>query len=268
MVGESNRVVVQFSGHGRRCRHRRLERYRAAIARRLAARGDRCVLLARNEERLRKTAEELGAEYKVCDVADRSAVERIAAAVLERHPRIDLLVNNAGMPARRGFLAADPDRIEDVIRVNYLGSVWCLRAFLPGLDAAAPSDVVNIVSVAGTVAFPPSGPYSASKHAQLAFSRAVAAELRPRGIRVHAVLPGFVETEGFPQRDLLRMPVFGRLVVGPAQVARHVVRVVERGRPGETHVPRWYRVGTLSQAVLPRIVHSVVSRAGYGKNRG
>ena len=50
-------------------------------------------------------------------------------------PQIDLLVNNAGIPARGGFLDADPERIEAVIATNYLGSVWCLRAFLPGLGA-------------------------------------------------------------------------------------------------------------------------------------
>ena len=67
-------------------------------------------------------------------------------------------------------------------------------SFLPGLEAARPSDVVNVVSIAGTVAVPQSGPYSASKHAQLAFSRATSASLRKRGIKVHTVNPGFVET--------------------------------------------------------------------------
>lgn len=238
----------------------------AAIARRLAEGGWQCVLLARREGVLEAVAREVGAEFEICDVGDRAAVERVAGAVLARHPTIHLLVNNAGIPGRRGFLSADPETIEDVIRVNYLGSVWCLRAFLPGLEAATPSSVVNIVSVAGTVAFPPSGPYSAAKHAQLAFSRSVAAELRPRGIRVHTVLPGFVETEGFPQRDVLKMPVLGRLVVGPDRVARHVVRMVEHGRR-ESFVPGWYRIASFAQALAPGLVHRAVSRARYRKPR-
>ncbi|MFL6014499.1 MAG: SDR family oxidoreductase, partial [Gaiellaceae bacterium] len=174
----------------------------AALARELAARGWLCVLLARREERLRALAGEIGGEYEVCDVSDRAAVDACAARVLERHPAVDLLVNNAGVPARATFLEGDPERIERAVQTNYLGGVWCLRAFLPGLEAARPSDVVNVVSVAGTVAFPPSGPYSASKHAQLAFSRATSASLRTRGIGVHTVNPGFVETEGFPQRSV------------------------------------------------------------------
>src|SRR5205807_3230175 len=211
----------------------------AEIARGLARAGWRCVLIARREDRLRALAEETGGEFEVCDVADRAAVEATAARVLERHPQIGLLVNNAGVAGRASFLDGDPAAIENVIRVNYLGGVWCLRAFLPGLEAAAPSDVVNIVSVAGDVAFPPSGPYSASKHAQLAFSRATAAQLRGRGIRVHTVKPGFVETEGFPQAWLPRP--LRRLVIGPKKIADHVVASVERGR-GETTVPRYYAI--------------------------
>jgi NAD(P)-dependent dehydrogenase (short-subunit alcohol dehydrogenase family) len=230
----------------------------AAVARALRARGWACVLLARGEERLSAVAGELGAEWEACDVGDREAVERVATAVRERHPRISLLVNCAGIPGRGGFLDVTPERIEEVTRTNYLGGVWCLRAFLPALEAAAPSDVVNIVSVAGTVAAGAAGPYTASKHAQLAFSRSAARELRPRGIRVHAVLPGFVETAGFPQRQR-----FGRalaaVVVEPELVAERVLAAVERDR-GEVFVPRWYRVAPLAQALAPGLVARLAAR--------
>src|SRR5207237_2145673 len=143
----------------------------AAVARKLTERGWSCVLVARGEERLRAVAEELGAEWERCDVGDRSEVERVAAAIRERHPEIGLLVNGAGIPGRGGFLRAGAELIETVTRTNYLGGVWCLRAFLPALEAAAPSHLVNVVSVAGTISSGAAGPYSASKHAQLAFSR-------------------------------------------------------------------------------------------------
>jgi uncharacterized protein len=225
------------------------------IARGLARKGWRCVLLARNEDRLRAVADDTGGEPELCDVRDRAAVDAVATRVLERHPRIHLLVNNAGIPGRATFLDGDPEVIENVIRTNYLGGVWCLRAFIPGLKAAAPSDVVNIVSVAGEVAFPPSGPYSASKHAQLAFSRATAAELRSRRIRVHTVKPGFVETAGFPQVGL-PAPV-RRIVVGPEVIAAHVLSSLEHGR-GESSVPRYYGVAGRLQALLPNIFARVL----------
>jgi uncharacterized protein len=188
-------------------------------------------------------------------------VEATAARVLGRHPRIGILVNNAGISARAGFLEGAPEAIEAVMRINYLGGVWCLRAFLPGLEAAAPSDVVNIVSVAGDVAFPPSGPYSASKHAQLAFSRATAAELRRRGIKVHTIKPGFVETEGFPQA-WLPAPA-QRLVIGPGTVADHVLASLEHGR-GETSVPRYYGVAGRLQAFLPNTFARVLGFSRHG----
>jgi uncharacterized protein len=229
----------------------------------LAARGRRCILVARREDRLRALAAEVQGEYEVCDVGDRRAVERMAAAIRERHPAVHLLVNNAGIPGRAGFVDIDADRLDELVRVNYLGSVWCVRSLLPALEAANGADVVNVVSVAGTVAFPPSGPYSASKHAQLAFSRSITAELRPRGIRVHTVNPGFVETEGFPQRALVRNPVLRHAVIGPEDVARHVVGVLD-GNRRETFVPSWYRVGMLAQALAPSLVARVVARAGSG----
>jgi short-subunit dehydrogenase len=228
----------------------------AALAGRLAERGWHCVLLGRREERLRAAAQQIGGEYEVCDVADREAVERTAQAVRERHPAVRLLVNNAGIAGRAaGFLEAPTERIEELIRTNYLGSVWCLRAFAPALEAASPAWVVNVVSVAGTVAL---GPYSASKHAQLAFSRSIGAELRPLGIRVLTVNPGFVETEGFPQEHL-RRGRFGRLVIRPEYVADRIVRALDRGRT-EIFVPGWYRPAAWAQATAPSTVGRTIWR--------
>jgi short-subunit dehydrogenase len=234
----------------------------ATVARDLRKDGWTCVLVARGEERLRQLAEEIGAEAEVCDVADREAVAELASRVTARHPRIKLLVNNAGIPGRADFVGGDAERIENVMRVNYLGNVWCLRAFLPALEAAAPSDVVNVISVAGTVVMPPSGPYGASKHAQLAFSRATAAQLRGRGVRVHAVLPGFAETEGFPQKGVLPKQLEWT-IIGPERIARSILAAVEHDRR-ESFVPWWYRPVAILQAALPSVVGRVLARGTYG----
>ena len=225
----------------------------AAIARVLAARDWRCVLLARGEERLRAVADEIDGEWEVCDVADREAVEGVAARVGERHPAIGLLVNSAGIPGRSSFVHSDPELIERIVRINYLGSVWSTRAFLGALEAGRPSHVVNIVSVAGTVAVRAAGPYSAAKHAQLAFSRSLTLELASRQIRVHTINPGFIETEGFPQTQLTEHPVLRHTVSEPEVVAERGVSAVERGTV-ETFVPRWYRTAALIQALAPGTV--------------
>jgi NAD(P)-dependent dehydrogenase (short-subunit alcohol dehydrogenase family) len=221
----------------------------ALVARLLVAEGWRCVLVARGEERLHAVAAELGAEAEVCDVGDRAAVDTLAARITARHPKIKLLVNNAGVPGRANFVDGDPERIEAVMRINYFGGIWCLRAFMPALEGAAPADVVNVVSVAGTVALPPSGPYAASKHAQLAFSRAVAAQLRPRGIRVHTVLPGFSPTAGFPEPSVLPKAL-AWTVIEPERIARSIVAAVAHDRR-ESFVPWWFRSVAVLQGSAP-----------------
>jgi 3-oxoacyl-[acyl-carrier protein] reductase len=235
----------------------------AALARQLTDRGVRCVLVARGLDRLERVAVELDAEPEACDVADRAAVDALAQRVRERHPAIHLLVNNAGIPGRRGFLQLEPERIEEVVRVNYLGGVWCLRAFLPLLEAGRPSHVVNVASVAGTVAGGPSGPYTAAKFAQVAFSRTVAGELASRGVSVHTVNPGFTHTEGFPQDSFLAHPVWRHTVVSPERVAAAILDSVERDRP-EVFVPGYYRAATLLQAFAPATLARLAARRGPG----
>jgi NAD(P)-dependent dehydrogenase (short-subunit alcohol dehydrogenase family) len=238
----------------------------AALARELAKRGWQLVLIARNEERLRAVASEVGGECEVCDVGDREAVAGVAARVTARHPAIQLLVNNAGYAGRtlgddgrrRSFVDADPERLEGLFRTNFLGAVWCLRAFYEALRAGRPSHVVNVASVAGAVAVPP-GPYSASKHALIAFSRSLAATLPREGIEVHTVNPGFVETPGFPQRGVLGSRLLERAVVEPEYVARRIVRAIERNRR-EIYVPGWYRVPAWAQWLAPGLVSRALSR--------
>jgi uncharacterized protein len=228
-----------------------------ATARLLAAKAWQCVLVARREDRLRTLAEEIGGEFEVCDIGVRNAVDAMAQRVRERHPTVDLLVNNAGMPARETFLEADLDLVERVLAVNYLGGVWCTRALLPALRRAREGHVVNVVSVAGAIAFARSGPYVASKHAQLAYSRCLRPTLSRHRIKVHTVLPGFVQTEGFSQRALLRNRRSRWLVTDADRVAEAIVAAVEDGR-GETTVPWFpYRLGTAVNGVAPGLVRRV-----------
>ena len=228
-----------------------------AVARTLTASNWHCVLLARREDRLRALADELGGEFEVCDVGDRAAVERAAAR--------DQRATSANRPAReqRGHPGTDGLRRRTTrtgsnrrcARTTSAASGAC-RAFLPALEP--PADVVNVVSIAGEVAGA-EGPYAASKHAALAFSRTVAAELAPRGIRVHTVKPGFVETEGFPQRTALPRPL-RRLVVDPQRVAAPHPRLA-RARPRSRRPsPADCRLAAIAQALAPNLVAHVLAR--------
>lgn len=237
-----------------------------ATARELARGGWHCIVLARRQERLEKLAQEIGGEWEVCDVSDRAQVDEVAARVLERHPRISLLVNNAGVPGRGTFVSTEPETVERVLHTNYLGGVWCSRAYLPGLrapSATGSAHIVNVISVAGTIAFAPAGPYAAAKHAQLAFSRSLAATLRSEGIRVHSVLPGFVETEGFKPRTTLRNPLMRRFVIDSDAVAKAIVKAVEKGK-SEITIPWFpYRLVSIVQALFPGLIARLVGSYGY-----
>ena len=163
--------------------------------------------------------------------------------------------------------SVDPDLVRRVVEVNYLGGVWCTRALLPGLrwaaSAGTSAHVVNLVSVAGTAAFAPAGAYAASKHAQLAFSRSLAATLRGTGIAVHTVLPGFVETEGFPQKGVLRSRLLGRFVIQPPRVAEAVVPAVENGKR-EVTVPWFpYRLVSILQVLAPGLIGRFSGMSDY-----
>ena len=238
-----------------------------ATARLLAREGWHCVLLARREDVLERVAAETHGEIEVCDVADREAVEAAAARILDRHPAIDLLVNSAGILVRGSFVEAPLDEIERALTVNYLGCVWVTRALLPGLrkarHASGVAHVATIASIGGAIVFTPAAPYSASKHAQVAFSRSLRASLTGSGIEVHTILPGFVTTPGFPHPRIFSTPLGRPFVVGPERVAREVLSAIEELK-AEVVVPWFpYRLGSMFQAISPTLTARVLGYAEY-----
>jgi short-subunit dehydrogenase len=121
-----------------------------------------------------------------------------------------------------------------------------------------------VASVAGTVVGPTSGPYAASKHAQVAFSRSLAAELRGSGIGVHLVNPGPVPTPGFPQRRALAGRVSRRLVVSPDDVAAAIVRALRTDRR-EVFVPSVYRLAAAAQGIAPGTLTRLAAVTRWGR---
>jgi short-subunit dehydrogenase len=234
-----------------------------ALARRLALRHWRLALVARGVERLEAAAISLPVETSVhvCDVGDPDAVRGLAAELLELGAgRIDLLACNAGIPGRSGALDVDPAVARQVMDINYHGMVGLTRALWPGLVTAR-GRVVNVCSVAGTVALARSAPYAASKHAALAWSRALAAVAPTEGVRVLTVNPGPVTTAGFPQSKLLAHPIGRRLVVSDEACASAIIHGLENRRR-EIFVPQWWRLAGVAQAIAPATMARLAARAG------
>jgi len=233
-----------------------------ATARRLAREpGARLILVARREERLRALAEELGgATVIAADLTDDDAPARIAAELESGPGRLDLLVNNAGAAWRGRFGEAGWENVRRHMELNFDAVVRLTEALLPILRRSAPSAIVNVASTAGRVARGNSGGYSASKFALAGWSDALGAEERGHGVHVGLVLPGFVATEGFPQRELRERALTRWALSTPERVAEAIIDAGPGGK-AERYVPRPYWLAAAARIVAPRLVR----RATRGK---
>ena len=129
-----------------------------------------------------------------CDVTDSGSVDRAVAAVAERHGRLDIVINNAGIGAVGDVSANDDAEWHRVLDVNVVGIARVTRAALPHLRRSEHAAVVNTASIAGPVGLPQRALYSASKGAVAALTLAMAADHVGEGIRVNAVMPGTADT--------------------------------------------------------------------------
>jgi short-subunit dehydrogenase len=225
------------------------------------------VLAARREEVLQELATAMAARGWTavavpCDVSKRADLERLHTRVREEFGRLDVLVNNAGIPGGGPFLALSLKRIEEITRVDYLSVLLATKILLPLMLERGAGHIVNVASLAGRFATPGAPVYSAAKHAVVAFSEALYYELEPKGILVTAVNPGFVHTEGFPHDDL-----DPRLVMSPERVARAIVTAVRRGIAPELSVPRWMGPLQLFRVLTPPLYRWGVRRAAAASVR-
>ena len=226
-----------------------------ATARRLAREPEtKLVLVARREDRLRGLAEDLGgATVVAADLTQPDAPARVAEAVESEHGRLDLLVNNAGAAWRGRFGEAGWENVQRHMELNFDAVLRLTEALLPILRRSAPSSIVNVASTAGRVSRGNSGGYSASKFALAGWSDALFAEERAHGVHVGLVLPGFVATEGFPQRELRDRALTRWAVSTPDKVAKAIIDVGPGGK-AERYVPRPYWMAAAARTLAPRLV--------------
>ncbi len=140
------------------------------------------------------TAPDYGDDRVVTIRLDISNAEQVAAAA-ETAADVDLLINNAGTAAFASLLDAPLDVIASDMNTNYYGTLNVVRAFVPVLEKQRDAAIVNVVTIAAFVNFPSLGGYSASKAALFSLSQGIRMELAPRGIKVHTVNPGPIDTD-------------------------------------------------------------------------
>ncbi len=195
-----------------------------------------------------------GGEYPI-DVTSRDSFAEFTSAVIDRHGRIDVLVNNAGVMPVGDFLSEDDAVSRTTFEVNVWGLIYGMRLVLPHMIGRGRGHIVNVASMAGKLVVPGMAVYNASKFAAVGLSTAVREEYRDSGVSVTAVLPSAVRTRLASGIPLGR----GLPTVEPEAVARAIVDSVA-SRRAEITVPRYLAAWELLNAATPNAVMSLARR--------
>lgn len=188
----------------------------AAIAARLAAEGAKVLLTDINPE-VSATAAAIGGAGFVTDIGAAGAGEAVMKAALDTYGRIDVLVNNAGIGGSRSLEESDDAIIDRFIDINLKAVLRVTRAALPHL-ARPGGAIVNIASTFGLAGYPGTTAYAVAKAGVAHFTRQLAAEVGPEGIRVNAIAPGVIETA--MTRNHLTKPYYVKAIVEPTPLRR------------------------------------------------
>lgn len=224
-----------------------------SIALDLASRGTNVVAVARRKALLDEVVERCRAgapesRAVAADVTDRGAVEALVGDALSGLGKVDVLVNNAGIPMRKHATRLTVEDVERVMAVNFLGTVYATLAVLPSMLERREGRIVNIASIAGRIGSPRESAYSASKFAMVGFSEGLAADLAGTGVRMHVVNPGPIRTEIWEKLD--EPPSYHGKFYPPEQVSAAVLACLERGG-FERWVPKRLGIVPVFRAVVP-----------------
>jgi NAD(P)-dependent dehydrogenase (short-subunit alcohol dehydrogenase family) len=198
-----------------------------AIARALAAQGCNLVLTGRDESALRRIGRELAsAKLQIltqpCDIRDPQSIDDLFRAIREKFKRLDVLINNAGIAHQNLTFDKLPLPLwKDVIDTNLTGTFLVTQAALVLMRSGG--TIVNNLSIAANRVFAGSAAYVASKHGALGLTSTLREELRPRGIRVLALLPGATDTAMW---NTLWPEAPRKKMLSPATVAESVVNAI------------------------------------------
>ena len=167
-----------------------------AVARLLAQGGDTVVLLGRTLSKVKALADEIGGSAMAveCDVASADSVRKAFGEIAAKHPKIDVLINNAGVYEPFEVEKATDEQIDGIMSINLLGPIYCSRAAIPMMEKGG--YIINVSSDSVGNDLPMMSVYQASKAGLERFTHTLFKELKPKGIRVSTVRAGPMYEEG------------------------------------------------------------------------
>jgi uncharacterized protein len=231
-----------------------------AIARALVRRGASVVLTARRAEVLEPLAAELGGRALPCDLSDRGSLQRL---VLDAGP-VDVLVANAGIPGSGPIDSFSLDEIDRAIDVNLRAPMVLARLMCDGMVERGGGQIVFVSSLSGKAGTAGSSVYAATKFGLRGFAQGLREDLRPHGVGVSTVFPGFIRGAGMFHDSGAKLPAY----VGtktPEDVAAAVVSAIERDRSEVDVAPVAMRLGTAVAGLAPEVAAIAQRKLGADK---
>ena len=206
-----------------------------ASAQRFAAKGAEVILVSRNEEKLAAAQQKIHAKNTrtmtiKCDISDQIQVQNMVKQVNEKFGGVDILVNNAGFAIYDEVIDQSEEQIKSQMSVNYMGTVRCTKAFLPGMLERGWGKIINIASVGASIGVPGLAPYCASKFAILGFSESLHHELQKTGVSVTVISPIMTRTNFFTHSSFGKMGQRKSISVSSEKVAKAIEEAVNSKR--------------------------------------
>jgi short-subunit dehydrogenase len=231
-----------------------------AIARAFGRRGAKLILTGRRADVLDGLAAEVGGRAVACDLALREDVDRLARQASDS----DVFVANAGVPATGVLTALTQERIDRILEVNLRAPIALAHALAPRMIERGRGHMVFISSLSGRAASPASSLYAATKFGLRGFALSIREDLRPQGIGVSVVLPGFIRDAGMFADAGVKLPP-GVGTRSPEEVAAAVISAIERNRAEIDVAPVTLRVGARFASAAPEIAATAQRLLGGGR---
>jgi short-subunit dehydrogenase len=228
-----------------------------AIARELASRGATLLLTGRRSDVLEPLAARTGGRALAVDLADRADVDRLAREAGE----IDVLVANAALPGSGKLGGFAVDEIDRTLDVNLRAPIVLAHALTPGMVDRGRGQVVFMSSLAGKATAGGASVYSATKFGLRGFALSLRADLARQNVGVTTIFPGFIRDAGMFHDSGAKLPP-GIGTKTPDDVARAVVRAIERNPPEIDVAPVVLRAGVSFAALAPNVTDALARRVG------